>query len=205
MKKQFNIFFNLALFFLLTFLATISCAQENVVNKLLAYKKILDKNPVEKIHIHTNQPFYMAYDTLWFKAYVINANLNRPSDASKSLIVDLIDPEGRIIRQAKVKLNFGLADGYLTLSDSLKTGNYVLRAYTNLMRNYGSNFYYQRSLMIKNKPDEIQKISKETISLTFFPEGGDLITGLKSTVAFKAIDINGLGINVSGKIADDKG
>ncbi|RYD78107.1 MAG: hypothetical protein EOP55_07865 [Sphingobacteriales bacterium] len=203
MKKCQIIALKLILYFQLIFV--VASAQENVVSKLLSYKKILDNNPIEKIHIHTNQPFYMAYDTLWFKAYVINANLNRPSDLSKSLTLDLIDPEGKIVRHIKAKLNVGLADGYLNLSDSLKSGNYTLRAYTNLMRNYGSNFYYQRSLMIKNKPVDAQKLSKETISLTFFPEGGDLVTGLKSTVAFKAIEINGLAINVSGKIADDKG
>jgi len=203
--KHFKILFNLILLLHLTFLTTISGAQENVVNKLLVYKKILEKNPVEKIHIHTNQPFYMAYDTLWFKAYVINTNLNRPSDVSKSLTVDLIDLEGKIIRQAKVKLNVGLADGYLNLSDSLKTGRYILRAYTNLMKNFGPDFYYQRSLMIQNKPDENQNLSKGTINITFFPEGGDLVTGLKSKVGFKAIGINGLGINLTGKIVDDKG
>ncbi|RYD71340.1 MAG: carboxypeptidase regulatory-like domain-containing protein, partial [Sphingobacteriales bacterium] len=73
------------------------------------------------------------------------------------------------------------------------------------MRNYGSNFYYRRSFRIKNRPDEIQKLSKQTTSLTCFPEGGDMVTGLKSRVAFKAIGANGLGVNVSGTIIDDKG
>jgi hypothetical protein len=32
-------------------------AQKNLIAKLSAYKKLLDSNQFEKIHIHTNQPF----------------------------------------------------------------------------------------------------------------------------------------------------
>jgi hypothetical protein len=39
----------------------------------------------------------------------------------------------------------------------------------------------------------------------FFPEGGDLITGVRSKVAFKAIGTNGLGLDVKGSITDNTG
>ena len=38
----------------------------------------------------------------------------------------------------------------------------------------------------------------------FFPESGDLVTGLVSHVAFKAVGIDGLGINIKGKIVDNE-
>ena len=41
--------------------------------------------------------------------------------------------------------------------------------------------------------------------MQFFPEGGSLVTGIRSKVAFKATGINGLGINVSGKVVDNEG
>lgn len=43
------------------------------------------------------------------------------------------------------------------------------------------------------------------INLYFFPEGGYLVNGLRSRVAFKAIDERGFGIDVSGYIEDNKG
>lgn len=39
----------------------------------------------------------------------------------------------------------------------------------------------------------------------FFPEGGDLIAGVTSKVAFKAIQGNGLGIDIKGTITDNSG
>ncbi|TFF34106.1 alpha-2-macroglobulin family protein [Mucilaginibacter psychrotolerans] len=41
--------------------------------------------------------------------------------------------------------------------------------------------------------------------IQFFPEGGELITGVRSKVAFKAIGNNGLGINIKGTITDNDG
>src|SRR6185312_16423184 len=45
----------------------------------------------------------------------------------------------------------------------------------------------------------------EKADLQFFPEGGQLVTGVTSKVAFKAVGINGLGLNVTGVITDNTG
>lgn len=44
----------------------------------------------------------------------------------------------------------------------------------------------------------------ENIDLQFMPEGGKLVAGLQTTVAFKAIGEDGLGISVEGDICDSK-
>ncbi|MDR6784128.1 hypothetical protein ABIE26_002483 [Pedobacter africanus] len=41
--------------------------------------------------------------------------------------------------------------------------------------------------------------------LQFFPEGGELITGIATRIGFKAINSNGLGINLKGSIVDNGG
>lgn len=42
-------------------------------------------------------------------------------------------------------------------------------------------------------------------SLQFFPEGGELITGVRSKIAFKAVKADGLGTDVTGSIVDEAG
>lgn len=190
---------------LVVFLAFPSLAQQALLNKLSSYKSLVDEYPIEKIHIHTNQPFYNASDTIWFKAYVVNANLNRPSTASNILMVELIDAEGKMIRQNKLMLNVGLADGYILLSDTLKSGGYQIRAYTNGLKNFGSEFYYKRKVNISNGTDILQAKASQKFNVQIFPEGGDLVGGLASTVGFKAIGEDGLGIEVKGNVVDDKG
>jgi len=44
-----------------------------------------------------------------------------------------------------------------------------------------------------------------TTDIQFFPEGGELITGIPTQVAFKAIKQNGLGIDLIGTIVDNTG
>lgn len=205
MKVTCKIYLKLFFTSCLLFIFIVSNAQQSLVARLSAYKTLLDKNQIEKVHIHTNQPFYKTNDTIWFKAYVINANLNRLSLISQSLTVDLIDAQGDIVSKVKTKLNVGLADGYLSLSGTIKSGNYLLRAYTNSMKMFGNEFYFQRELIIRNKPDASSNNPNQNISLSFFPESGDLVEGLSSVVAFKAIGTNGLGVAVKGNIVDDKG
>ncbi len=49
------------------------------------------------------------------------------------------------------------------------------------------------------------KTTSATVDVQFFPEGGNLVEGLPSKVAIKAIDANGLGQNIKGHIVDNDG
>jgi hypothetical protein len=44
-----------------------------------------------------------------------------------------------------------------------------------------------------------------TKDVQFFPEGGELINGVRSKVAFKAINTNGLGVSIKGTVTDNTG
>jgi hypothetical protein len=46
---------------------------------------------------------------------------------------------------------------------------------------------------------------KDKFALDFFPEGGSLVVGVRSKVAFKAIGKDGLGISLKGHIENEKG
>jgi hypothetical protein len=46
-------------------------------------------------------------------------------------------------------------------------------------------------------------IDEEKVDLQFFPEGGNLVNGLKSKLAFKAVNYDGKGVAVSGAIVDE--
>ncbi|HSZ32368.1 MAG TPA: TonB-dependent receptor plug domain-containing protein, partial [Puia sp.] len=49
---------------------------------------------------------------------------------------------------------------------------------------------------------QVQHLIKDKADLQFFPEGGTLVEGIESKVAFKAIGPNGLAINVKGVLLD---
>jgi len=58
---------------------------------------------------------------------------------------------------------------------------------------------------LSNSYQKTVVVDKDALDLQFFPEGGKLIDGLQSLVAFKALDYNNKGIQISGNILDQDG
>ena len=177
-----------------------------ILSRLTAYNKLMENYHIEKIHLHTNQPFYHTSDTIWFKSYILNSFYNRPSVLSKMVSIELISNNGTVIYRTKLRSEAGLAWGNIPLSDTIKSGMYHLRAYTPGMKNFGEAFYYDRIIGIKSKSETLLSAPLAAgNSIQFFPEGGNLIAGIRTKVAFKAIAPGGLGIDADGSIVDDKG
>lgn len=120
-------------------------------------KKILDQlekyrneYPQEKVHIHLDKPYYAIGDNIYFKAYVVNAEKNELSALSKLLYVDLINDKDSVKQSVLLELKAGLAWGDFSLPDSLREGNYRIRAYTTWMRNYGNEYYFDKTISVGN-------------------------------------------------------
>lgn len=162
----------------------------------------------EKVYLHHDKPYYMAGEVIWLKAYLVNASDLKPSDKSNILYVDLLNKEGEAVKKLKLNPVRGRANGDISLPDDLPEGTYRLNAYTNWMRNFGEDTFFQKDIYVWS-----EQIKKETIEspdtvmpdLQFFPEGGDMVFGLPSRVAFKATGPDGRGVSVTGGIFDDQG
>jgi len=111
-------------------------------------------NPIEKVYLHTDKPYYAAGDTIWFKAYVVTGSRNKPSTLSGAVYVDLIDAGDSVVHALKLPLFSGFAKGSLALASSLPEGNYRIRAYTQWMRNAGTDFFYEQLFSIGNADRE---------------------------------------------------
>ncbi|CAN5454087.1 hypothetical protein BH09BAC6_BH09BAC6_01150 [soil metagenome] len=182
------------------------------INPVISKLKTLSTDRItEKAYLHFDKSYYAAGDTIYFKAYVTLGERHEPSKLSGVLHVDLINTNNKIDQSLKLQLNNGIAWGDFALPDSLPMGNYRVRAYTQWMRNTGDKYFFDQIIpvgAIKNS-NVLENINKRQsgnnkIDVQFFPEGGSLVTGVASKVAFKAIDINGRGIMVKGVISDNE-
>lgn len=181
-----------------------------LLKKLEEFSK---KYPQEKIHIHLDKPYYAIGDDIWFKVYTTDAHTSMPTAHSKIVYVDLIDENNSMRAQLKLPLQRGISWGDIKLSDNLGEGNYRLRAYTQLMRNAGPDFFFDKTLKIgriigRSTSDPKQKVNKiipTTADVQFFPESGNLVEGLTSRVAFKAVNAKGKGEDSEGAIVDIDG
>jgi hypothetical protein len=159
--------------------------------------------PQEKLYVHTDQELYLTGETLWFKIYYVDGALHYPLDISKVAYLEILDNDNRPVLQTKVALKNGEGHGSFFLPASINSGNYHIRAYTQWMKNFSPEYFFHKPISIINS---FRKLETENVRpakpfiAQFFPEGGSLVLGLKSKVAFQVTNPNGKGIRFSGTI-----
>ena len=172
----------------------------------------------EKSYLHLDKTVYAAGETVWFKAYVVQAGSHQPDTLSRVLYVDLLSPDQVLVRQQLVRLSNGTGQGDILLPDTLVQGRYTVRAYTNWMRNTSPDYFYSQPITVWHTPLNTtapaigqrrtrvpNKAAAARLTVQFFPEGGNLVTGLESTIGFKATDASGRGVAVAGTVKDSRG
>ena len=158
----------------------------------------------EKLFVHTDKPLYLSGEQIWLKVYVTDALFHKPSNLSKVAYVEITDKNKNAVIQAKVALEDGKGDAAIRIPVSVATGNYIMRGYTQWMKNYSPDFYFEQQIEIINTINENLKPSivkqANAYDIQFFPEGGNLLNGISTKVAYKAINQYEQGVNCSGSI-----
>ncbi len=168
-----------------------------------------EANPYEKVYLHTDKPHYFLNDTIWIKAYgTIENGADLPSATpSVPLYVNLYnqlrrEPEAQIV----IKMEGGSGQGDLVLPRDLDPGSYSLIAYTKRSEMLGEKYLFAKDLWIGEITEAFipRNDLEGTLEVSFFPEGGDLIEGLKSKVGFKATGDKGLGEEFYGYLIQNE-
>ena len=292
-----GLFFAAILFVLLAAASTADDPLEKIITGFNAW---WSAHPQEKVYLQMDKPHYTAGEEIWFKAYVTIGSEHKLSALSGVLNVELVDDRDSVKQHIKLPLISGLSWGDLQLPDTLKEGNYRVRAYTNWMRNAGADYFFDQAITVSNtvsndvfthttytyslqngrqgvtatinyanlngapysnspvnyevllggkkilsddavtddkgninvsftnpsaqalhagriittiKPGGQKSIEKTILvkaassntDVQFFPEGGSLVAGIETRVAFKAVAADGLGADVKGVVTDDSG
>ncbi len=157
----------------------------------------------EKVYIHYDKEYYVAGETMWFKAYLYSNG--KPSGSSNNFFVQLTDSKGNIVATKKYPVFGAMAKGNIDLPDSLPQGNYYLRALTPGMLNYEEDFIYKKNIFIfRPGAASVAKVTPN-VSLKFFPESGNMVDGILTVVGFKAVDQSGIPVEVNGVIRLEDG
>jgi hypothetical protein len=160
----------------------------------------------EKVYVHTDKSFYLAGEIVWFKVYYVDGTFHKPLHFSKVAYVEITDRENKPVMQAKIALKKGSGSGSFYLPVSVNTGNYTLRAYTNWMKNFGADYYFEKTVNIVNSLKPLPTPPRDTtpgVQIQFFPEGGNLVRGIESKVAFQATDKYGRGQDFYGVVLNE--
>jgi hypothetical protein len=105
---------------------------------------------IEKLYLQIDRNDYGLNDTLWFKGYLMNAQLN-PSTKSGVMYIEIADADNQVIIRNMVSVYAGQAWGSIVMDEkSYPVGTYTLRAYTNWMRNYTDRYIFSKQFNITN-------------------------------------------------------
>jgi hypothetical protein len=172
-----------------------------------------EKIPVEKIYVHTDRDFYFTEETIWLKSYLTDSRSGRLIPGAENIFMQLIDQNGNAVLKTNLMSINGQAPGHIQLPDTLKSGNYVLRANTDYLLNFGEESFFHKTIIVSRPARSLRALESRRRSairrmaadVSFFPEGGKLLEGVSNLVAFKATDANGFGVEVKGSLRDNSG
>lgn len=148
-------------------------------------QKYLGVYPLEKLHMHFDKPYYAVGDTLWFKTYLYNNQVEYLP--SKIAYVDIINSRDSLIQTLRIPLKNGVGEGFYVIDPQVvKQDNYRFRAYTKWMMNFSMDDFYNKVIPIG---DVINK--KLGTDITYTPDGNKT----KATIEFR----DGKGVLLGGK------
>jgi hypothetical protein len=177
---------------------------------LMKYARSFDK---EKILLQTDRHFYTTGETIYFKLFPIDSITKQLTARPKKLYVDLVNNRDQVLGQLILNASDLKTSGEFFLNDSLKEGYYWIRAYTQKMISENLNDItvvpvYIVNARKRNFNDEMS-VKKETVDsfatpvVQIFPEGGNIISGINTTVGVKVTDQHGAPMVVSGIVKDN--
>ena len=159
--------------------------------------------PLEKMHIHFDRTMYNKGETIFYKLYVLSGL--EWTTLSKNVYVNWYDANGNYIKQTVAPLLKSSAKGSFEVPPNYKGDFIRLKAFTRWMLNDDSIFIYEKNIPVND--GSIAKTKTITTSKTrvdVFPEGGVLVNGLNSKVAFKATNGFGIPVFIKGFLVNDK-
>lgn len=169
----------------LCLLVSLQASSQMISDSLLAgYNRI---RPNEKIYIQFDNSVYQPAQTIWFKAY-LQSSLSSQA-LSRNMYINWYDEQGKLIKRHTLPVLAGSGWGSFEIPASYKGKRIHAMAYTQWMRNFDEAFCFQKDLAVMQNDQQEKLFSSlpDTESrLQFFPEGGYLVEGLESVLAFKA-------------------
>lgn len=169
--------------------------------------------------IHTDRFCYVSGDKLFVKIYYFTEP-NTSNTAEIAMYVDMVDADNHFVCGEILKLDNGVASGLMSIPDTLKTGEYLLRSYTQSSKK--ENCILQTKLLfvtnrfgansqsrISNKPSIITAnnslptpTTSEFVQLKLQPNDSVFKKRSKVVVSFKLLNKNhnnGLSASLSVK------
>ncbi|MBD1393146.1 hypothetical protein [Mucilaginibacter glaciei] len=161
---------------------------------------VLPALPKESVYLQFDKNSYNIGDTVWFKGIITAGDDHQTSDLSNILYVELIDAQDSVIKRLTLYASRGLSNGDFPVLNDYVPAEYRIRAYTKYMLNYGPDFFFNK--VIPFGVVAAPNMSNGRLGLSLYPEGGNLVNGIRSKVAIELIAPGNTAEAASGTVFD---
>ena len=131
--------------------------------------------PQEKVYLEFDNTAYFQGENIWYKAFVTHATTLECAP-SGVLYVDFLAPTGQLLRQQKLEIVAGQANGSISLLDegtaqsrekrgvmAYPSGFYEIRAYTQNMLDFSPEAIFSRVIPVYTQPKYVGEYDKSHV------------------------------------------
>jgi hypothetical protein len=120
----------------------------------------------EELYVRTDRDTYITGEQVWFKVYKMDGLTNALSDISKVVYFELLDKNNFPLKQIKVQVDGNSGSSVINLPANLSSGNYLIRAYTNWMKNYPVEKFFYKEISVINPFENIENLKLPSDSIS---------------------------------------
>lgn len=157
---------------------------------------------------HTDKALYATGDQIWLSTYLLDAGTSKRPLGETAIHVDLLHPNGQLVQHQWLKVADGRATGNFRLSDTLASGTYRLRAYTD-EDDQQHRPAFERSIAVYNLFQSDAPVLPDTthgrLDLQVLPEGGRWVVGVPARLGIRVVAADGRGVVATGRILNEAG
>ena len=198
------------------FLSHVSFAQNTQANLDSVSAQLINNirlQQTEQSFIVTDKSLYKTGESVWLRVFLLRSASQKLSRASKNLFLELVNEKDSVFSTLLLDVKTGVLGAKLYLGQSMPSGFYWIRAYTRYMAEVETDkigiypIYVVNSAAINDNGSRLvhkENFNAENIWMQLFPEGGSLMTGANSTVAFHIVDGKKDPVATSGYIKDNR-
>jgi hypothetical protein len=150
-------------------------AFQDLSNTFTNYKS---KNNATRLYLIFDQPSYVPGDTVFFSAWHVNEE-SKFVKGNYTGTLELVSPSGTSVQLINFKLVDGRGVNQVVIPANVQPGPYRFYAYTNWMRNFGTGWFFRKTIAIED-PAGLKQVAAPVFAA--HSEGGSLIAGIANSV-----------------------
>ena len=162
---------------------------------------------LEELYIQTDRDTYISGEEVFFRINQRGRLSHYPGTISKVVYVDLLDNFNTSLVQVKSGSDGISSTGVFRIPDTLRTGHYFIRSFTNQMKNYSQSLFAYKRITVINPFESIRSLrlppsDHQADSIVIYPETGSIIQGIVTRAGIRCFNSNGDPIITDGIVTD---